>query len=177
MEPETIKCKLQKYFEGESSLEDERILRDYFRSDEINAEFLPYRDLFTGFGDLRALKKQIREEELMDFILEHEHREKNRYRKLWQMVTDVAAVFIVALLAFHYIHEKTRWKDTYTDPDQAYSVAVQTLHYVAGKYQEGMSQLQPVSKLNQAVRPMTKSLDLLNKGFSEIENPGKLNKK
>lgn len=177
MEPEIIKYKLQKYFEGESSLEDERILHDYFRSDETDEELLPYRDLFAGLKGMKNHEKQISEEDLMDFILENEHQEKTRYRKRWQLVTGIAAVLLIALLVVHYTNDKPKWKDTYTDPDQAYATAVQTLRFVAGKYQEGIAQLQPVSKLNQAVEPMNKSLDLLNKGFYEMRNLEKFNLK
>lgn len=177
MEPETIKNKLQKYFEGESSLEDERILHDYFRSNKIDAAFLPYRDLFAGLESMKSYDKQLHEEDLMDFILENEHREKIRYRKFWQIVTGIAAALMIALLVVHYTKDKTNWKDTYSDPDQAYAVAAQTLHYVAGKYREGISQLQPVSKLNHAVQPMNKGFGLLNKGFYEMENLDKLTKK
>ena len=177
MEPEVIKYKLQKYFDGESSLEDERILQNYFRSDQIEGELIPYRDLFAGLTGIRDHEIKIQEEDLLDFILENEHQEKTRYRKLWQIVTGVAAMLLIALFVIHYTNDKPNWKDTYTDPDQAYATAVQTLHFVAGKYREGLAQLKPVSKLNQAVKPMSKSLDLLNKGFYEIENLQKLNSK
>jgi hypothetical protein len=177
MEPEIIKYKLQKYFEGESSLEDEQILHDYFRLDHIDTELFPYRDLFAGLRSMKASQEKIHEEDLMDFILENEHRKKARYRKLWQIVSSVAAALLITLLIVHYTNDKLNWEDTYTDPDQAYAVAVQTLHFVAGKYQEGIAQLQPVSKLNQAVKPMNKSLDLINKGFYEMRNIEKLNVK
>jgi hypothetical protein len=177
MEPETIKYKLQKYFDGKTSLEDERILRDYFRSDQMDEEFRPYRDLFAGLSGIRDHEISIHEENLMDFILENEHQEKTRYRKLWQIVTGVAAMLLIALSVVYYTSDKPNWKDTYTDPDQAYATAAQTLHFVAGKYREGLAQLKPVSKFNQAIKPMNKSLDLLNKGFYEIENLQKLNSK
>lgn len=177
MEPEVIKYILQKYFDGESSLEDERILHHYFRSDQIDREFLPYRDLFAGLSGIRDLEISIHEEDLMDFILENEHQEKTRYRKLWQIVTGVAAMLLIALFVVYYTNDKPNWKDTYTDPDQAYATAVQTLHFVAGKYREGLAQLKPVSKFNQAIEPMSKSLDLLKKGFYGIENHEKLNSK
>ncbi|MEN6455238.1 MAG: hypothetical protein ABFD10_13345 [Prolixibacteraceae bacterium] len=177
MEPEVIKYILQKYFDGESSLEDERILHNYFRSEQIDEGFRPYRDLFTGLSCIKDHEIKIREEDLMDLISENKHQEKTRYRQLWQIVTGVAATLLVTLSVVYYTNDKPDWKDTYTDPDQAYATAVQTLHFVAGKYREGLAQLKPVAKLNQAVEPMSKSLDLLNKEFYKIENLQKLNTK
>ncbi len=170
MEPEIIRHKLQKYFDGESNLEDERMLHGYFRSGLIDASLLPYKGFFSGLESMKGSTKTVNERELMNFILENEHREKIRYRKLWQAVTGIAAALLIALFAVHYSNEKTNWEDTYSDPDQAYAVAVQTLHFVAGKYQEGMAQLQPIAKLNQAAVPINKSLDLLNRGLTEMEN-------
>jgi hypothetical protein len=40
------------------------------------------------------------EEEIMDFILENENREKTRYRWLWQTVTGIAASVIIVLGGF-----------------------------------------------------------------------------
>jgi hypothetical protein len=177
MEPEVIKYILQKYFDGESSLEDERMLHEYFRADQTDKELLPYRDLFEGLSRIGTSEVKIQEEDLMDFILENEHQEKTRYRQLWQIVTGVAAMLLIALSVVYYTSDRPNWEDTYTDPDQAYATAVQTLHFVAGKYREGLAQLKPVSKLNQAVEPMNKSLDLLSKGFYKIENLQKLNNK
>lgn len=174
MEPEIIKDKLRSYFEGESSLEDERILHEYFGSEEIDKQFLPFREFFTGLKELKNRPGTIQEEELMDFILEHEHREKIRYRKFWKIVTGVAAMLLIALMAVQYTANRQNWSDTYTDPDQAYDAAVHTLHFVAGKYHEGLAQLEPVSKINQAIRPMTKSINMINKGFEEMRNVGKI---
>lgn len=48
MESHNIRQLLEKYFDGETSIEDERILKDYFSSDAVAPEFSEYKDLF-GF--------------------------------------------------------------------------------------------------------------------------------
>lgn len=174
METEVIKDKLQKFLEGESSLKDEQILQNYFGSDLIDPQLLQYRDLFTGLEGMKKTTRAVPAEELMDFIIGHEQEEKVRYRRFWQMVTGVAAILLIALLATP-LNREENWEDTYSDPEQAYVAAVNTLQFVAGKYQEGMAGLQPVQKLNQAYQPVTKSLDLLNKGFQEMEKIKNLN--
>ena len=169
MEPGFIKQKLQDYFDGRTSLEDEQLLHDYFRSAKIEEDLLPYRDLFSGLEGIAGKEEKINEEGLMDFILETEHAEKKRYRQLWQVVTGIAAALLIALLVVNY-NDSPRWKDTYSNPDQA---AVKTMRFVAGKYQQGLAQLQPIGKINEAVAPMNKSLELLNKGFEKIDNINK----
>ncbi|HUH51227.1 MAG TPA: hypothetical protein VLZ11_03945 [Flavobacterium sp.] len=46
MESHKIKPLLEKYFDGETSIEDERILKNYFSSDAVAPEFNAYKDLF-----------------------------------------------------------------------------------------------------------------------------------
>lgn len=48
MESHKIRPLLEKYFDGETSIEDERILKNYFSSDAVAPEFSEYKDIF-GF--------------------------------------------------------------------------------------------------------------------------------
>lgn len=48
MESHKIRPLLEKYFDGETSIEDERILKNYFSSDAVAPEFSEHKDIF-GF--------------------------------------------------------------------------------------------------------------------------------
>ncbi|MDR1763119.1 MAG: hypothetical protein LBR64_04095 [Dysgonamonadaceae bacterium] len=53
-----INLLLDKYFEGQTSLKEEKILRDYFRKDDIPAELLKYKPVFQYFTEeIRNLEK------------------------------------------------------------------------------------------------------------------------
>ena len=81
MELKEIKNLLQLYFEGETSLEDERRLEEYFQSGEVADELKEYAEFFGGISELAAVAGENNiEEDVMDFILENEHREKSKYR-------------------------------------------------------------------------------------------------
>lgn len=182
METEKIKELLDRYFEGNCSLPEEQMLKDYFCSDQLAEELLPYQPLFDGLAGLTketesmlgdelsgAIDSAI-EEDLMDYILESEHKEKNKLRYLWQAVSAVAAILLITLLVFNFQDDKASWEDTYSDPNVAYIEANKTLQLVAQKYQLGLAQLHPVGKLNKAVSPLDKGLKSVNKGFQEMEN-------
>ena len=47
---------LDRYFAGESTLEEEQVLRDYFQQDDIPAEWASYRDLFCYFQTAATLQ-------------------------------------------------------------------------------------------------------------------------
>lgn len=177
MENNRIKELLERFFDGQSSLSEEQELQAYFGSEEIDAEFLPYAELFNGVSELQQDQQTISEDDLMDFILEHEHKEKGKLRYLWQTVSSIAAVLLIALLVYTSQQNKNQWKDTFNDPNIAYAEATKTLQFVAAKYHEGIVQLKPVEKVNKAVKPLDTSLQSVNRGFRQVEDLKQINEK
>jgi len=115
-----------------------------------------------------AEEKADLSDELMDYILESEHKEKVKYRWMWQMVTGIAASVIVVMLSVNYYNSRMQWKDTFTDPQEAYAEASKTLNFVAGKYNQGLAQLRPIGKIESAVNPLNSGMKKLNKGFDQM---------
>lgn len=178
MELKKIKEILQRYFEGKSTEQEEQLLYDYFKANSIAPELEKYRYFFTGIDTLSSMQRdEMLEEEIMDHILENEHKEKTHYRWLWQTVSGIAAALVIALLAMNFFGTNRQWKDTYSNPDEAYAEASKTLQYVAGYYQKGISALEPVKVINTASKPLDKSLNTLEKGFQEIQHLEKMNEK
>jgi hypothetical protein len=81
------------------------------------------------------------------------------------------------MLAVNFYDSKNQWKDTFSDPKQAYSEATKTLNFVAGKYNKGLAQLKPIGKIENAVNPLKSGISKLNKGFKQIDEMKNLNKK
>ena len=178
MELKEIKQILQKYFEGESTELEEQLLTDYFESDSIDPELEQYTSFFSGIKELAFIDRdETLEEEIMDHILENEHREKTHYRWLWQTVSGVAAALLIAVLAVNFYGNNQKWEDTYSNPDQAYNEASHALQYMAGYYQKGIANLQPIKTINNAAKPLNKSLNTLEKGFQEIHKLEKVSEK
>jgi hypothetical protein len=185
MEAKEIEVLLQRYFEGESSLEEDRALEEYFSGGEVAPEFLEYTEFFGGLNELAQNRSETGiEEEIMDFILEQENKEKNRYRGLWKTVTGIAASVIIILGSLLiYEQKQNTFKDTYTDPNEAYMQATKTLRYISGKYNSWVAQLsktkqfnqafaelRKVEVINQAPKPLSAGLKAVRKGFNETNN-------
>ncbi|WP_430973594.1 hypothetical protein [Sunxiuqinia rutila] len=178
MELKEIKQILQKYWEGETTDQEERLLTDYFNSNNIAPELQQEQPFFAGLAELTDDKRdEALEEDIMNHILEQEHREKTHYRWLWQTVSGIAAALMIAILAVNLTSNQKPWQDTYSNPDQAYAKASSTLQYVAGYYQKGMKGLEPVKTINQASTPLHSSLNKLEKGFQEIQKVEIINEK
>ena len=56
MELANIESLLDSYFEGETSLDQENILRDYFSSANVAPHLMAYQDLFIG---LKNAQKEV----------------------------------------------------------------------------------------------------------------------
>jgi hypothetical protein len=174
MESQRITILLQKYFEAETTLEEENELITYFTSGEVDEDLKIYIPMFSGIRNISVEENADLSDELMDYILESEHKEKVKYRWMWKMVTGIAASVIVVMLSVNYYNSRTQWKDTFTDPEKAYAEASKTLDFVAGKYNQGLAQLRPIGKIESAVNPFNSGMKKLNKGFDQMNE---LNKK
>ena len=174
MESQKINILLQKYFDAETTIYEENELITYFTSGEVDDDLKMYVPMFSGMKELSADEDPALGEDLMNFILESEHKEKLRYRWMWQIVTGVAASVILVMLAVNFYSSQNHWKDTFSDPKQAYSEASKTLEFVAGKYNKGLAQLMPIGKIESATVPYHSGMKRLNKGFEQMK---KINEK
>ena len=174
MESQKINILLQKYFDAETTIDEENELITYFTSGEVDENLKMYVPMFSGMKELSAEEDLGLGDDLMNYILESEHKEKLRYRWMWQIVTVVAASVILALLAVNFYSSQTDWDNQFKDPDQAYVEASKTLEFVAGKYNKGLAQLRPIGRIENATDSYHSGMKTLNKGFEQMKS---LNKK
>lgn len=174
MDINQVKLLLTKYFDGETTLEEERMLQGYFSDEtEIPDELITYRQQFmllsssartehdTGKLDLR-ISEMI---DNLDTALPKQGRGKSLYRYL-------AAASIVLMLGVSgiliYQARSSAVTDTYADPKIAYLEAQRALMYVSQKMNKGIDPLYNVSKINagteqlKALEKMDESMGMLN---------------
>lgn len=171
MEAKEIKQLLQQYFNGESSFKEEGKLEAYFQSGNVADEFVKYTEFFDGISNLTStVDDSTIEEDVMDFILENEHKEKTKYLTMWKMVTGIAASIIIVLGGFLVYQQKQKpFNDTFDNPEQAYAYAEQTLQFVSGKYKKGLAEFSNFEKLQVANKSISKGIAPINEFYEGIE--------
>lgn len=171
METKEVKQLLQRYFNGESTLAEERLLENYFQSGNVADELKEYTGFFKGISELTEPERdEVLEGEIMDFILKNEPKDKQESRWLWQMVSGIAASIIIVLGGiFFYQQEKEPFKDTFDNPEVAYAYAEQTLGFVSAKYNKGLSALANFDKLETAKEPLQKGVKPVNEYLGMVE--------
>lgn len=168
MKSEEVKIVLQKYFEAETTLAEEAMLREYFRQEELPDEMLPFSVWFKE-SDFRfpAEKNSSEENQTMEMFLQ---KERSRKRSIWWIsVSGIAAALVIMLGSTLYFRSQPAYRDTFSDPVIASAYAVRTLQFVSGKYNEGIARLQPASKIREATRPVKKSLQIIEKSFDKAD--------
>ena len=102
------KLKIEKYFSGETTKEEELEILQYFTSENINPELIPYQNYFCGLADLKTHAKYIiPEEEYENFTAS----EKNRsyYIKRVGITLAIAASVALFLLFFPLLHKNNNF--------------------------------------------------------------------
>lgn len=169
METKEVNQLLQLYFNGESTLEDERKLEAYFSAGDVADELKEYAEFFGGISELANIADDPTiEDDVMDFILENEHQEKTKYRSMWKTVTGIAASIIIVLGGFLFYQQQQPFEDTFENPDEAYAYAEQTLQFVSGKYNKGLAQLSNFEVLQTASKPLKDGVKPVNDFFDSI---------
>ena len=177
-----IRKLLDRFYTGETTLEEEQILQDYFSSTSIPEELMPDRDLFRSLGtsDSVAVPEGLNQK-ILDVIDQQEKKVvRTRRISVFSLSGLAAGLLVVIALYVGYFradrpgmlaHQMT---DTYENPDDAYEEARRTLAYVSAKLNTGTSGLEHVKQVSKTTSDPLKSLSKINKGTKELSLLGQL---
>jgi hypothetical protein len=183
MKQEELKELLDRYFNGDTSPEDEIKLKEYFSGDEIFPGYEAERDIFCHFSSEEKIPAPSGDLEtrIIKSIdnLEHTHSIPGRTRYI--AIISVAATFIILFGSYFFFIRSQQPKDTFSDPRIAYAETMKILNEVSVKLNKGTSRLEPISKLNNRARASIKSLDrsasMISGSFKRIEVIRKLSER
>ena len=179
-----IRKMLDRFYAGESTLEEERILQDYFSAARIPEELIPDRDLFRSLGS--ATDSVVAPDGLNQKILAvlgEQEKKVIRTRRITVFSLSGLAAGLLVVVALYVGYFKNNGggrlasnqiTDTYTDPQDAYEEAKRTLAYVSAKLSTGTTELEHVAQVSKTSTEPLKSLSKINKGSKELSLLGQL---
>ena len=180
---EEIRKVLERFYQGETTLEEEKQLEEYFSSTAVPEELLPDKELFLGLteaDDQIHVPSDLNQKVLS--TLEQVERKEVRTRRISLFSLSGLAAGILVLIAVYLFFVRTdgptrfassEMVDTYDDPMDAYEEAKRALTYVSAKLNNGTSELKHVQQVSKTADPL-KSLSKINKGSKELNLLGKL---
>lgn len=140
MELQKIKDLLEKYEAGETSLAEEKKLREYFKRNEVPDSLKPYQLIF-GFSEIENQKSYEKE------ILLPSNKQDNRY--LW---TAIAASVILVVGLFFFQNKPLEMSDsdlgTIQDKEVALQKSMEALKMVSELMNEGKEDLIYLKEFN-----------------------------
>jgi hypothetical protein len=175
MELQRINILLKRYFDAETTLVEENELISYFHSDSVEESLKQYIPLFKGMKECGTFEIQGYEDDLMNYILESEHRRKGKYRLRWLIVTTAAASVIMAILAVNFYSQPRSNTIIIDNPQDAYEEASKAFKYLTINYAESMAELAPLRKVVDAADPLRSGVSTINKGLNEMREIKRIN--
>jgi hypothetical protein len=186
MDTRQIKTLLEKYFEGQSTLQEEQALSDYFSGETAVPELLSYRQQFVLLKALREQDPGIPDfEDRLTRMIDSQQEEKQysmRPRSFYRLAVAASIAILIGISGYLIMNNLwRRERDTFQDSRLAYAEAQRTLLYVSQKMNQGIKPLSAVSKINSGteslknLKKLNTSMDMLNM-VSIINNSSNLKK-
>ncbi len=154
MELNKIKELLAKYYQGETTLEEEKALKNFLNKDIVPDEFKPEQATFQYFEEVKKIT--------FSKTLEYQKSPDTNtpaIKKIWW--SSLAACLILGLLIVYWFPSFNNTDTTssisvqqnpgtYEDPEKAYFEAKKALLLVSRKMNKGTDQMQKFSKFHTA---------------------------
>jgi hypothetical protein len=140
----------EKYFNAETSIDEEAALKDYFSQHWLPDELESYQPMFACFGEQK-------EERLSDASFDSrfkarvgkKHRSVLRRAIIWS--TSAAACVAIAIGSIYYAERQSNYMIVngvrVNDPEKALMVAAEKLHLVTGSFNNSLSHVQQISRI------------------------------
>jgi hypothetical protein len=167
MNAEELNKLTEKYYNGESTEEEEKALRDHFRTNDISEGYEAEKVIFGYYTAAEELPEPSAgfEARIISGIDAESTRGSQKFRRFFLPYLSAAAgLLILAGSWFFFIHSNEP-HDTFTDPAIAYAETMKILMDVSSQLNHGAVALEPVGKINEMT---TRSLGAINRSVNII---------
>ena len=167
---------LERYFDGDTSLEDEKILKDFFQGKSIPPHLVSLKDSFDYFSKEKT-KEELDESFDQKLLTKINHIELNNKRQIRQKyiyyVSGIAASVLIIISIFTNIDPfSSKFKDTFNDPQIAYEETKSALLLVSEVFNRGLKPADNIAKFEEGLEQMSK-IKSLRKGMQEFQKVSK----
>jgi len=179
MNLQEIEKLLEKYFEGETSLSEEKQLRDFFASGNVPERWKNLEKYFSFVIQERdiIINDPAFDDRVMSALKGNRLAPLMDLRRPWiYWIAGVAASVLILVAVFVKFDPFSKSiEDNYKDPQTAYMEARKILLYVSAKFNKGTGRLEPVSALEAGLNEL-KPVAAFNKGMGEVNRLDQVDK-
>jgi hypothetical protein len=192
MKEELLKELLEKYYNGETSIEEELRLKEYFSGKDVLPGYEAEKEIFrlySASGQIAAPDDEL--EARIKIAIDHLEEPKMKRIPVIRRYTimSIAAGLLILIASYFMLKHHAEPKDTFSDPRLAYAETMKILNEVSYKLNKGTSALEPVRKVARAAQSglgsVSKSASVLTDNLKQIRmidkisnaNLGSINRK
>jgi len=159
MNEEELKRLIGRYYDGNSTEEEESALREFFKKGNIPDGYETEKEIFSYYTDSMEIPEPSHDFEAQIMAAIDATEKKKGIRKLLMPVLSAAAGLLILGGTYFFFLSRTETGDTFSDPDIAYAETIKILREVSLKLNKGTHVLEPVGKLDELTRKSFKSLN------------------
>lgn len=146
MELHTIEKLVEKYFSGETSIAEEKQLKDYFSSPDVAPHLEQYRAVFGYF-------RQAKQEQFTKTV---PLQPRKRSYVAWITVAASVAVLLGTFFIMNQKPEQPQDLGTFDNPELAFEETQKALNMVSENVNEGVKSINYVNEYNQTTKTIFK---------------------
>jgi hypothetical protein len=145
---------LRKYWNCETSLEEEKLLREYFGGNDIPDQLRETASMFRYFEE--AKKKSLSDLAFNDQVMRKVNPRQGQIRRLMYNSMRIAAGLLVVIVATWFIRTEVRQTipqeivDTYDDPELAFEETKKALLMISKSFGTAEQQTRKINMFNEA---------------------------
>ncbi|MGC3943902.1 MAG: hypothetical protein QM762_05085 [Chryseolinea sp.] len=163
MDSSKLQHLLQKYWDGDTTLEEEQLLKDYFQSSEVSDEMRDVAAMFQYFNQAKknSLNDISFDRTLIDKVSGKP--QEGRVRNLLFNSMRIAAGVVVVMAATWFIRNEIRQStpqeavDTYDDPKLAFEETKKALMMISKSFGTAEEQAKKINLFNEAQEEIQKT--------------------
>lgn len=161
-----IRDLLDKYYDGETSEEEELKLKEFFKQQNIPDDLIREKEIFSYYGQMERVQEPSAgfESRIMAAIDEEESKAKHGRSRLLYAVSSIAAGLLILTGSYFFLTRDSGPRDTYSDPEIAYAETMKILYDVSVRINRGTKALEPVTKMQ----------EITEKSFAAIGRPARI---
>jgi len=169
MNEEELNSLIGKYYNGESTEDEEKTLRAYFSGDTVSEGYECEKEIFSFYmasGDIPEPSPGFEERIVAGFDASNEKRGLKNIRRYIVPILSTAAGILLLTASYFFFVQRGEHPDSFSDPEIAYTETMKILFDVSSQLNRGAQSLQPVSKIN---KMKVKSFQTINNSAILVE--------
>jgi hypothetical protein len=169
MNEEELKRLIEKYYNGESTEQEERTLRDYFGNNDIPYGYEAEKVIFNYYTESAGITGPSADFEaqiLAGIDASEKVSGSMKMRKYILPILSAAAGLLFITGLYFLFTDRIGQKDTFTDPELAYTETMKILRDVSYQLNNGARVLEPIGKINEMTK---KSFETINRSTRIVE--------